>query len=83
MFRIELNFLGIFPNIKEFFIKYWEYSSPYRLTKLKSEKRLRGFLSFFLNGKKELQNSLFKNPNTHFSFLACVKVINIGPRDEV
>ena len=80
MFRIEFNFLGIFPNIK-FFIKYWEYSSPYRLTKLKSEKRLRDFCLFFLNGKKELQNSLFKNQTLISQFFACV--INIGPRGEV
>ena len=58
MFRIEFNFLGIFPNIK-FFIKYWEYSSPYRLTKLKSEKRLRDFCPFFFKWQKRATKLTF------------------------
>ena len=46
VFRIELHFLGIFPNIK-FFIKYLEYSITYKPTTLKSEKRLREICLFF------------------------------------
>ena len=46
LFRIELNFLVIFPNTT-FLIKYWEYSSSYKLITLKSEKTPPDFCLFF------------------------------------
>ncbi len=73
MFRIELNFLVIFPNTNFFFIKYWEYSSTFweyrHLFKAnidqKSRKNAKKLIESKRNGKDEsIGKSIFFKANT-------------------